>query len=486
MTPEDFAPLEISRYELHLRAEEACTLPPFLGSTLRGAFGHALRKAAYQIDGCDCNGCSAADPCAYHYVFETPAPPDVPQLRGQREAPVPFILSPPIVQNPVNRVWRVPAVQSASAAKCSSHESRSSILNPRSSGPLSVSAEPGGFARNSSNAQSAIRNPQSKGPQSAISSVVFPDRPRRFAAGDTLAFDLVLIGRAIEYLRYVVLAVDKMARRGLGATRARFELKEVWLKGAAGSSERIWANGAFLEAQPFLRAQALLGAQASRLQTGEGSRLVQIARPLSGLIRERLAELKSAPPPEENSSCPPSLEEAIAACVAELANTLSSEPLTTEHRPPATCRLRLRFFTPARIRVQGDLQTDLSFELLARNLLRRVSSLAAVHGRGPIEVDYRGLIDRAKSVVTVGSQLRWWDLERYTNRQEEKLMVGGFIGAVEYEGEAIAKFLPLLVAGELLGIGTGTSFGLGSYRILEHANTTHGNVGMVQTQPTYE
>src|SRR5713226_6777804 len=109
MSPEDFAPLAISRYELRLRAEEACSLPAFLGSTLRGAFGHALRDAVRVIDGGDCDGCSSADPCAYHYLFETPVPPHVTQLRGQREAPVPFILSPPVVHNPVKRVWRMPA-----------------------------------------------------------------------------------------------------------------------------------------------------------------------------------------------------------------------------------------------------------------------------------------------------------------------------------------------------------------------------------------
>ena len=101
--------------------------------------------------------------------------------------------------------------------------------------------------------------------------------------------------------------------------------------------------------------------------------------------------------------------------------------------------IRLKFLTPARIRVEGDLQVGMSFELLVRNLLRRVSMLAAVHGRARLELDYRGLIDRAGEVATHFA-LRWFDLERYSNRQQTKMNLGGFTGEVEYCGEAIRNF----------------------------------------------
>lgn len=446
MTPEDFAPLAISRYELNLRAHEACSLPAFLGSTLRGAFGHALRDTVRVIDGRDCDGCSSADPCAYHYLFETPVPPHVTQLRGQREAPVPFILSPPLVQNPVRRVWRVPSVQAAAARSLSNdsrsridphsaivnsqstiRNSQSSILDPRSSSSLSGSAELGGFARNASS------------PQFEITSVVFPDSPRRFRAGDVLSFDLVLIGRAVELINYVVKAIELMAQRGLGANRAAFELMEV---------------------------SAVPGALASRLPgQAEGSDHRGEARPLSQLISERLAELTHAQS-TEHSPKPSSIEAAIVEALGEsIALGRRPAPARSDTCPltPDPYSLRLRFLTPARIRVNGDLQTELSFDLLVRNLLRRVSMLAAVHGGGALDLDYRGLIKRAESVATVKSSLHWWDLERYTNRQNGKLRVGGMIGEVEYEGEAIKEFLPLLVAGELLHVGTGTSFGLGKF-----------------------
>jgi CRISPR/Cas system endoribonuclease Cas6 (RAMP superfamily) len=82
-----------------------------------------------------------------------------------------------------------------------------------------------------------------------------------------------------------------------------------------------------------------------------------------------------------------------------------------------------------------------------------------------MELDYRGLIARAGTVVTKHSSLEWVDWERYSNRQRTKMTLGGFVGEVEYEGEAIEEFLPLIAAGEVVHVGTGSSFGLGNYRI---------------------
>lgn len=61
-----------------------------------------------------------------------------------------------------------------------------------------------------------------------------------------MSFGLTLIGQAVDYLPYVVFALSEMARHGLGARRGVFELKDVWLKGAAGERELIYSNGGFL------------------------------------------------------------------------------------------------------------------------------------------------------------------------------------------------------------------------------------------------
>ena len=58
--------------------------------------------------------------------------------------------------------------------------------------------------------------------------------------------------------------------------------------------------------------------------------------------------------------------------------------------------------------------------------------------------------------------LAYW--ERYSNRQEKRLKMGGFMGDITFEGE-LAEFLPFLRLGEYLHVGKGTVYGLGECEI---------------------
>jgi hypothetical protein len=428
MTPEDFAPLEISRYELHLRAEEACNLPAFLGSTLRGAFGHALKQAVCVMPHRDCERCMVADRCIYPYLFETPPPPDLALLRGQQRAPHPFILSPP---SPF-----APAIDSGSpgsagvlpgqslASPSSSVTPGRSDLRIRSSSqsagiPASVSprsvAPP--ILRKAPNALPTMgRANESGGPNGAIgtpSGNGFASDRMRLAPGDKITFGLTLIGRSIEYLPYVVFAVSEMARRGLGFERARFQLTEVHLIDKHDERKLIYSGDSHRIAVP-----------------------ADSATSLAELVRTRLEQITEG-------------------------GALTPNPQALS---PA---LRLRFVTPTRIRVDGDLQAGMSFELLVRNLLRRVSLLCAVHGTAPLELDYRGLIAEAASVATVKSDLHWCDWDRYSNRQQTKMTLGGFVGKIEYAGQLLDQFQPIVSAGEILHLGGSSAFGLGEYEIAQ-------------------
>jgi hypothetical protein len=54
---------------LTLEAAEPATLPPYLGSTLRGAMGHLLRAALCEGSGCG-HECQRPDTCRYYSLFE--------------------------------------------------------------------------------------------------------------------------------------------------------------------------------------------------------------------------------------------------------------------------------------------------------------------------------------------------------------------------------------------------------------------------------
>lgn len=69
-------------------------LPTFKGSTLRGAFGHALKKVACALKNQECQSCLLARSCAYGLIFATE------KLSGGRMSarPHPYVLNPPVTE----------------------------------------------------------------------------------------------------------------------------------------------------------------------------------------------------------------------------------------------------------------------------------------------------------------------------------------------------------------------------------------------------
>jgi hypothetical protein len=84
--------LSCARYRVTFEALEPLDLPGYLGSTLRGAFGHAFRAVACPVPrGTDC---PIPSQCPYHLIFETSPPPGSDALRTHEEIPRPFVISP--------------------------------------------------------------------------------------------------------------------------------------------------------------------------------------------------------------------------------------------------------------------------------------------------------------------------------------------------------------------------------------------------------
>ncbi len=133
--------------KITLLAQELAALPPYKGSTIRGAFGHAFRRVACPFRACP--PCLLPKTCPYNYVFETPPRDAVGLFARSSAVPHPFVLE------------------------------------------LGV------------------------GDQTS------------FRAGEEFAFGLVLIGRAIDFVPYFVVALREMARTGLGRGRSRWHLARV-------------------------------------------------------------------------------------------------------------------------------------------------------------------------------------------------------------------------------------------------------------------
>ncbi len=91
--------LTLGRITFTFCSEDNTRLPPFLGSTLRGALGGALRSiACVRERGTNCLTCALCEGCAYAYLFETPVPSAANRLRRLQHLPHPFIIEPPPLQ----------------------------------------------------------------------------------------------------------------------------------------------------------------------------------------------------------------------------------------------------------------------------------------------------------------------------------------------------------------------------------------------------
>jgi len=136
-----------------------------------------------------------------------------------------------------------------------------------------------------------------------------------------------------------------------------------------------------------------------------------------------------------------------------------------ENKLESTDELRLVFLTPTRLKFDERLSPNPEFHILLRNLLRRISLLSYFHCGEKLNIDFKGLIERAKDIQIKRNNLSWFDWERYSNRQEIRMKMGGLVGSITFEGD-FEEFIPFLVLGEYIHVGKGTSFGLGKYEIL--------------------
>jgi len=127
--------------------------------------------------------------------------------------------------------------------------------------------------------------------------------------------------------------------------------------------------------------------------------------------------------------------------------------------------LKIRFITPLKLKYEGKLISYPEFHIFIKGILRRILLLLKYWCGFDEKIEFDEIIEKAKEVKISECNLKWFDYERYSTRQREKIKHGGIIGEIEYKGN-IGDFLPLIEIGSHIHIGKNTSFGLGKYVIL--------------------
>jgi len=88
--------ISFASFVFHLRATTELLLPPYKGSTLRGAFGTVFKETVCVVEHRDCDRCILKQKCAYPYIFDTPVPEGSARMRRYERAPHPFVIDPPL------------------------------------------------------------------------------------------------------------------------------------------------------------------------------------------------------------------------------------------------------------------------------------------------------------------------------------------------------------------------------------------------------
>lgn len=224
-----------------------------------------------------------------------------------------------------------------------------------------------------------------------------------YLPGERLTFDLVVVGKAKDYLPYFIVTFKELSHFGVGRARTPCELVSV----EAVSPEREITQVYSLDDN--------------------------MVRPPSRDIR--WADLLAYASADRNGA-------------------------------GRIGRVKLRFLTPTTLKVDGCLVQKPGFSHIIKRLRDRINGLSYFYCGQGLEIDFKAFGAEAEMVKTVQDSTWWVDSSRYSRRRDVAHDLSGFVGEVTFEGE-MEPFLPYLRLGEYLHVGKNAVFGNGWFQIEE-------------------
>ncbi|MCQ9328414.1 CRISPR system precrRNA processing endoribonuclease RAMP protein Cas6 [Pelistega suis] len=104
-------------------------------------------------------------------------------------------------------------------------------------------------------------------------------------------------------------------------------------------------------------------------------------------------------------------------------------------------------------------------QLLHNTVIRRLSAISTVHWHKVLSLDIDALWADIAAVNVTYQQLSWCNWTRYSNRQQQKIVLKGIVGEIVLENLS-ALLAQALYSGQWLHVGKETVFGYGKYRLL--------------------
>jgi len=258
-----------------------------------------------------------------------------------------------------------------------------------------------------------------------------------YTAGKPLVFDLVIVGQAIDYLPYFIVAFRELGVSGFGLNRAHVHLARV---------ESLDHNGT-----------------ATLVYDGT-SNVVRPAAPMEFDVdgKNVVGRRSSVDGKNVDGNRSP-----VAGTASFLPPRLMGEGLRTNYQRPTTGDiLTLDFLTPTTLTVgstighSGNIVRHPAFHHVIKRLRDRVNALATFYGGGPLALDFKAVGQAAENIVTVEDQTHWVERERFSRHRAVRHDLSGFVGSLRVRG-SLAPFLSLLRIGEYVHVGKNAVFGNG-------------------------
>lgn len=142
------------------------------------------------------------------------------------------------------------------------------------------------------------------------------------------------------------------------------------------------------------------------------------------------------------------------------------QPLCLPLSPPKqpVRQVRVDFLSPTEFKYGQKVVYTTDFPILFGRVRDRLSTLRALYGAGPLDIDFKTLGERAAEVRTAESRIVRQQTDRRSSRTGQSHGIGGFLGHAVYEGD-LAEFLPYLKAAVWTGVGRHTVWGNGEIEV---------------------
>jgi CRISPR-associated endoribonuclease Cas6 len=236
--------------------------------------------------------------------------------------------------------------------------------------------------------------------------------PRLAGAGTEISFRLTLIGRAVDDLALLVIALRQMAQGGIGKPHN------------PSSADEPQARYA-------------------------GAELVRITSYNSGkVVYDADTELVSTP--------------------------AAITPDALQWPNDGAAGIAIRLLTPLRLKRDGKFQGRPSPADFLLTLVRRANALTSLYGDGGNPIDEGEVQAAVAEIQAQPPQTRLVHVRRYSARQQRRMEWPGVIGVLRWRGGALDKLGPLLKFGEMVQLGKGTALGFGRYAIEDLADAPGG------------